>query len=273
MPVTFDGDNLGPESLERFYRGAAGAPWHDTGQVFLDDPLNRIRTSLILEQIALLKPRALLDAGCGAGALLSMIAEKGLAEFTTGCDFNPFKSTSDSNANRKFSLTTGDINKLPFASRSFDCVLCSETLEHLESPDAALAEFKRVLGGGGSLLVTVPNLFCLDSIEGRAHIFKTFGAALHKAGITSKFRHGINTHLQKYPPSVWRRMIENGGFKIEYGQPVYVFPYLPYFAGILKKAESGLFKIRKIEEAQKCLDKFSRIAPLGQLHFFMAKSK
>jgi SAM-dependent methyltransferase len=45
---------------------------------------------------------------------------------------------------------------LPFASGSFDRVLCSEVLEHLEDDDAAVAEIARVLAPGGSVVITVP---------------------------------------------------------------------------------------------------------------------
>lgn len=50
----------------------------------------------------------------------------------------------------------GALDKLPFASDSLDAVLCTETLEHLESPYESVAEFCRVLKPGGRLFLTTP---------------------------------------------------------------------------------------------------------------------
>jgi SAM-dependent methyltransferase len=48
---------------------------------------------------------------------------------------------------------------LPFAGASFDTVLCTQVLEHVESPELAVAEIARVLRPGGHALVTVPFLY------------------------------------------------------------------------------------------------------------------
>src|SRR5919109_5463651 len=41
-------------------------------------------------------------------------------------------------------LVIADVAALPFADNSFDVVICSHVLEHVEDPDAALAELERV---------------------------------------------------------------------------------------------------------------------------------
>jgi len=51
---------------------------------------------------------------------------------------------------------TGDAYRLPFADQTFDAVICSEVLEHLETYDLALAEINRVLKPGGQFVPTVP---------------------------------------------------------------------------------------------------------------------
>ena len=50
----------------------------------------------------------------------------------------------------------GDATKLPFADNTFDCVVTSEVLEHLQDDVTAISELHRVLKPGGSLGVTVP---------------------------------------------------------------------------------------------------------------------
>jgi len=49
-----------------------------------------------------------------------------------------------------------DVAKLPFRAGSFDLLLCTEVLEHVPDPDAALAELRRVLGQAGTLVLTTP---------------------------------------------------------------------------------------------------------------------
>ena len=52
---------------------------------------------------------------------------------------------------------------LPFDGASFDAVVAGELLEHLQFPDALVAEIARVLRPGGMLVGSVPNAFRLQS--------------------------------------------------------------------------------------------------------------
>lgn len=51
---------------------------------------------------------------------------------------------------------SSDIYDIPVPENSFDFVLCSEVLEHLQYPDRAIKEFKRLLKNGGQIWITVP---------------------------------------------------------------------------------------------------------------------
>ena len=53
----------------------------------------------------------------------------------------------------------GDATNLPFADNSFDVVITSEVLEHIQDDVAAIAEMVRVLKPGGHFAATVPAWF------------------------------------------------------------------------------------------------------------------
>jgi SAM-dependent methyltransferase len=48
------------------------------------------------------------------------------------------------------------ITAMSFDAASFDCILCSEVLEHIPDDEKAISELRRVLRPGGVLLATVP---------------------------------------------------------------------------------------------------------------------
>jgi ubiquinone/menaquinone biosynthesis C-methylase UbiE len=51
----------------------------------------------------------------------------------------------------------GDGSCLPLADESVDFLFCTETLEHISDPAAAVREFLRVLRGGCRFVVQSPN--------------------------------------------------------------------------------------------------------------------
>ncbi len=57
---------------------------------------------------------------------------------------------------RTFSLASASALRLPFADDTFDKVICSEVLEHIEDYPAALREIDRVLKPGGLFCASVP---------------------------------------------------------------------------------------------------------------------
>lgn len=63
-----------------------------------------------------------------------------------------------SNWDTKHIDIVSDITDMPVEDASFDAILCSEVLEHVADPNAALKEFGRVLKPGGVLVMTAP--FC-----------------------------------------------------------------------------------------------------------------
>lgn len=114
-----------------------------------------------------LKPGfTVLDAGCGSGRHLRALAKMpGLK--IVGVDRNQKDVEGALKALREmpdalscdYSVMCADITRLPFPDDYFDCVICSEVLEHIPEHEAALRELVRILKPKGSLVVSVPRYF------------------------------------------------------------------------------------------------------------------
>jgi len=93
--------------------------------------------------------KTLIDIGCGNGYLLQNIKEKHNHIRLTGFDVaNKLVQKSD------IHFVSGNIEKLPFADRSFDVVVCTHVLEHVLHPEKAVQELKRITNK--QLIIVVP---------------------------------------------------------------------------------------------------------------------
>ena len=54
-------------------------------------------------------------------------------------------------------LVHGSIFELPFKDRAFDCVICSEVIEHVPADERVFSELERVLEPGGRLVLGTPD--------------------------------------------------------------------------------------------------------------------
>jgi SAM-dependent methyltransferase len=64
---------------------------------------------------------------------------------------------------------------LPFRGEVFGVVVCTEVLEHTQSPDIVLSELRRVLKPGGKLLLSVPFAFPIHYAPTDYYRFTRFG--------------------------------------------------------------------------------------------------
>jgi ubiquinone/menaquinone biosynthesis C-methylase UbiE len=92
-----------------------------------------------------------LDAGCGTGLNL-----RHLPAGSTGLDINPRNVGVLRTRLPAMEIVEGDIETMPFPDGTFRTVVCTEVLEHIPSPGAAIAEIRRVLQPGGTLIGSVP---------------------------------------------------------------------------------------------------------------------
>ena len=111
-----------------------------------------IELSRFIQDTEVPKTSRILDAGCGPGRLISRLREVGYTE-VEGCDCDempeaPFRY-------KLVDLNTQGLTAYPDCS--FDVVIASDVLEHLENPAAALREIQRVLVPGGHAFITLPS--------------------------------------------------------------------------------------------------------------------
>lgn len=103
-----------------------------------------------------------LDVGCGTGEHLKSAASRGLKAY--GVEPAPaMREVARRNVPGAV-VEDGVATKLPFPDAQFDAVIMIEVLRYLHPTDVekALAEARRVLRPGGTLLVTLVNRFALD---------------------------------------------------------------------------------------------------------------
>lgn len=105
----------------------------------------------------------MLDVGCGLGYLTEAVGG-GFVRTGIDLDLSALKENSRRGLNN---MLQADAAKLPFKEKSFDVVICSELLEHLQDgmDKNALREMARIIKPGGRLLITVPSLEGLRSLS------------------------------------------------------------------------------------------------------------
>jgi SAM-dependent methyltransferase len=124
------------------------------------------RRHLFSEMITTLdipKDAPVLDVGTSAGTSLRMLRELGFQQ-VRGVDQSSYAIRLCEEKGLG-GVDLGDICALPFADGSFDLVLATDIIEHVDDDLLALRELHRVLRPGGYLLLTVPTFSILWGLE------------------------------------------------------------------------------------------------------------
>ena len=120
-----------------------------------------------LDKISLKPHSKILDVGCGEGRHIFGSLQEYKDVYCVGLDqdipsLNKCKEGLDffkELNTRSTVFMQGSVYKLPFEENSFDLVICSEVLEHLDDYHAAIDEIYRVLKPGGKFLPSVPSFW------------------------------------------------------------------------------------------------------------------
>ncbi|MGM5033848.1 class I SAM-dependent methyltransferase [Tardiphaga sp. 803_E3_N1_3] len=120
------------------------------------------------------------DIGCGIGDLLGEIRRRRPGVNLSGLDFSGkaiegAQRSFPDGAFRQFVID----RQLPYDTASFDLVMCTDVLEHLEHPRSVVAELVRICRPGGLVAIVVPD-GTLDQFLGHNWFWnvETFAALL-----------------------------------------------------------------------------------------------
>ncbi len=96
-----------------------------------------------------------LDLGCGAGLFLGWLSGRRDLRLH-GLDISLASLRASHERAPSVHLALGDAERLPYADRSFDRVVCNGAAHHLPHLEVALAELRRVLMPGGRIVLFEP---------------------------------------------------------------------------------------------------------------------
>ena len=109
----------------------------------------------VRENHVMLDDKEVIDVGCGTGHLLAELRKWSKPRSLSGCDFAEEAMKFSFERFPGCHFFSHDIYD-PL-SNSYDAVLCTEVLEHLERPFTAIRNLVNATRSGGRIIVTVPN--------------------------------------------------------------------------------------------------------------------
>lgn len=124
-----------------------------------DSEITRLRINELLDGFEKFKQtNKILDVGCGPGLFLLEAKKRGWEVYGT-----EFTDQQIEYLNSKGIKTSqGKLKKESFASESFDVIISSEVLEHINNPIEELTLFNSFLRKGGLTYITTPNFNAIE---------------------------------------------------------------------------------------------------------------
>lgn len=163
----------------------------------------------------------ILDLGCGDGKLLLILRKLGFE--VVGLDIaQSFVDRAMLYSGCKVFCGSAD-NMIMFKDNEFDCVICTEVLEHIVSPYKSLFEINRILKLNGTSIISSPNAHHIVRIMRPLHFVK--GELISK-------------HINCFDLTQWKTLFLMCGFKLIWykGWPDdRIFPRLKGIGVILDK--------------------------------------
>lgn len=212
------------------------------------------RVQTIFDWVAPDTGALILDMPCGRGFYLNMFHYVNPDCQIVGAelDWEVLQKARHNVGSLNIPLHNANIYRLPYPANTFDAVIFSEILEHVEDDIAGLREAYRVLKPGGVVAVTVPHAnypFWWDPIN------KTLEKAFKTHIQTGPFAGIWANHVRLYERDQLCSAVENAGFIVEEERSFthHCFPFIHNIVYGFGKPilESGLLPQRMAQAADR----------------------
>ena len=203
----------------------------------------------------------ILDIGCGAGIILAGLN----SNFKTGVDLcQRLLERARARCGPRTTLLEGSAEHLAFESGSFDRVVCSEVIGHVQDPEAVVREAHRVLAPGGTLVITVPasrRIMRIKSLLKRTGLYSAVLGSRRKDVYCPP--DNDDWYLHHYSPRSLRKLLETHFNVQEFAAiPTRLFP-LHYIYACRPLPFKSLTAVAQAAPTIITVGAYARLAPLA----------
>ncbi|MEO7045061.1 MAG: class I SAM-dependent methyltransferase [Ferruginibacter sp.] len=203
----FTQDVPSQEEIGIYYASEKYISHTDTQKGFINKLYHRIRKRTLNGKWALIdnetnmKVGNILDIGCGTGAFLNVMKNKGWK--ITGLEPD---ETARKNAVQLYGISPLSSPELfNLQQEEYDAVTMWHVLEHVHQLQKYLEQIKKILTKNGKAFIAVPNYTSYD-----AGYYKEFWAA-----------YDVPRHLYHFSPESMKKLVESNGMKLEKMKPMW----------------------------------------------------
>jgi SAM-dependent methyltransferase len=176
------------------------------------------RLRIIRDMVAEQPGMRILEIGSGGGHVLSMFRHSKLTALDVSDVYLDIARRRLAGYDVQF--VKSEVEHAGFTSGSFDCIICTEVLEHIVDPNRVLREVKRLLVPGGRAVITIPNDVLIDRLRA---LLRYTPARWLTAGRSDWG--GGDFHLHKWTPSQFQGLLSRQF--VVYEQRAAPFDWLP----------------------------------------------
>lgn len=125
--------------------------------------LSRLRVRTIIRELADVAGKKVLEVGCEAGFVSLQLGKAGAEVYSFDIvkaalsRFGQKIVAAGHGQRRPPQLFMASAHHIPVTEGIFDCVVCTEVIEHIPYPERVISEIARVLKPGGIFVLTFPN--------------------------------------------------------------------------------------------------------------------